>query len=380
MKIVVVGVEAKSLINFRGDLIKLLIEEGHEVVAMASGASDEQISEVQRIGARFHGYYASRTGLNPASDLRTLANFLCCFRRERPDVVLAYTIKPVIWGGIASRLFPKTRFVALVTGLGYAFGDGGLRRCLIRAVASTLYRVALRGSCKVLFQNQDNLDTFKQLRISPPNKVGVIRGSGINLTDFAYDSRDLSVLPVRFLMIARLLGDKGVREYLAAAKAVKDRRQDCEFLLVGPPDSSPDRVPIEEIMGYHEEGVVSYLGEMSDVRKILSECSVFVLPSYHEGLPRTVLEAMATGRPIITTDVPGCRETVIEGVNGLLVSKGNTEELVAAMDWCCARTKTLEQMGTASRKMAEESFDVLKINNQLLAHICPTSDQQVHRK
>jgi glycosyltransferase involved in cell wall biosynthesis len=226
-----------------------------------------------------------------------------------------------------------------------------------------LYKAALKRADKVIFQNPDNKQVFIDLGIVPKEKAIVVNGSGVDVSYF-----DIKPLPdsPRFLLIARLLGDKGIREYIQAAKLVKKTYRNAVFQLVGPEDPSPNGISIEELESLNDTNAVEYLGSTDDVRPFIENCSVFVLPSYHEGLPRTVLEAMATGRPTLTTDVPGCRETVINGENGWLVEKGNVEQLANKMIWFIENQKEWQRMANASRAMAESKFDVHAVNAELL--------------
>jgi glycosyltransferase involved in cell wall biosynthesis len=224
--------------------------------------------------------------------------------------------------------------------------------------------MALRRAVRVIFLNPDNRRTFLAKRLVRENQAEEIDGIGVDLESFA--STPIPAGPPKFLCIARLLGDKGLREYAEAAKRVRARYPGVQIALVGPPDSSPDCIPIEEVRSWQNRGILEYLGETSDVRPFLAKCSVYVLPSYHEGMPRTILEAMAMGRPIITTDVPGCRQTVVPGENGYLVSKMDTDALAERMIWFLEHAERCQAMGATSRQMAEERFDVVKVNAKLM--------------
>lgn len=363
-KIVLIGALPESLTNFRGDLIRSLVGAGHEVTAMATPAENAQIERVEALGARFRPYPIRRSGLNPLHDLSTLSALRKTFFKLQPDVVLAYTIKPIIWSGFALAKNSRTRFFALVTGLGFAFqGRGPIRRTLTLA-ASTLYRAALMRAEGVIFQNSDNLQTFVSRGIIRAYKCHLVGGSGVDLSLFTAEPMP-SGAPT-FLLIARLLGEKGLREYVAAARIVIRQYPEAIFRLAGPPDPSPDGIPLEQIQAWHKEGSIQYLGELSDVRPAIAASHVYVLPSYHEGMPRTVLEAMAVGRPILTTDVPGCRDTVEPGQNGHLVPKGDAAFLAERMQWFIEHRDEWEPMGRASRRIAEERFDVKKVNAELM--------------
>jgi glycosyltransferase involved in cell wall biosynthesis len=288
------------------------------------------------------------------------------FKQQRPDLVLCYTIKPVIWGGLAARL-TGTKFYALVTGLGFAFQGKSFKRRLLTQLVSFLYRLSLSHATKVIFQNKDNRDVFTGRNIIPVEKTEVVNGSGVDISRFTYQ-------PVAFpnegryvfLCVARLLGEKGLREFEQASEIVKQKYSNMKCQVVGWTDPSPDGIPIEEVHSWQEKGTIEYLGVSDDVRPLIAACHVYVLPSYHEGLPRSTVEAMAMGRPVITTNAVGCKETVEEGVNGFKVRVGNAQALAEKMIWFIEHPEQIEPMGLASRKMAEDKFDVHKVNARML--------------
>jgi glycosyltransferase involved in cell wall biosynthesis len=308
----------------------------------------------------------SRTGLNAFADLRTIGSLLRLIRQEKPQAVLCYTAKPVIFGMIAAAVARVPRRYALVTGLGYAFTvGGGPMRAAVRAVLTRLYRIAFKRATKVFFQNHDDAALFNELGLLPPSlPVVIVNGSGIDLRVFR--PAPFPQGPLQFLLIARVLSAKGIREYAAAAERVRKTRADVQFHLVGGIDSNPDAIPAHEVKGWHEAGDIVWHGEVSDVRPHLAACHVYVLPSYREGTPRSVLEAMAMARPIITTDAPGCRETVIEGENGSLVPPRTVDPLVEAMERFIDDRDLIVRMGQRSREIAESKFDVDKINAEML--------------
>ncbi|NQY63271.1 MAG: glycosyltransferase family 4 protein [Alteromonadaceae bacterium] len=363
MKIIIIGALPSSLINFRGKLLETFVSEDVEFVAMASNATKKEIEQIESLGVRYIDYPVQRNGLNPVNDFKTFKALRRVFKQEKPDVILSYTIKPVIWGGIAARFSCKANFFGLITGLGFAFQKGGLKRNLLTYLVKGLYRFALASSEGVIFQNPDNLNVFVENKIIPKKKTALVNGSGVDLSHFKQVA--LPVKPI-FLLVARLLGEKGIREYADAARVVKEKYPEAVFQLVGPEDSSPDGIRLDEVNEWKKNGFIDYLGATSDVRPYFANCSVFVLPSYHEGMPRTVLEAMATGRPILTTNVAGCRETVINGQNGYLVAKQNVEQLAERMIWFIENQHKWQAMADKSRQMAIERFDVHKVNEQLL--------------
>ncbi|MEM7478832.1 MAG: glycosyltransferase family 4 protein [Planctomycetota bacterium] len=362
--IVVVGAFPDSVVAFRGELIRALADQVASVTVMADDCCDKTKAEIEGLGVSFRAYPVERNGMNPLADLRTLRTLKRIFRELNPTLILAYTIKPIIWGGIASRALPSCKFHALITGLGYAFHGKSWKRRLLNKMVSSLYKFSLSRAESVIFQNHEICQVFVKRGIVPKNKCHVVAGSGVNIEHYQYQPLPLG--KPTFLLIARLLGDKGLREYAAAAKLVKKEFPDARFQLLGPADPSPDGISLQEVNSLHQEGVLEYLGEASDVRPYLEQCHVYVLPSYHEGMPRTVLEAMAIGRPILTTSIPGCKETVEQGKNGWLVQPRNVEELAAKLIWFLSNPEKWQDYGSHSRKIAEEKFDVVKVNQDMI--------------
>lgn len=323
--------------------------------------------ELESLGYRVHDTPLSRVGMNPLADCRTLWHLWRLMRKVKPDTVLAYTIKPVIYGLLAARLAGVGKRFALITGLGYSFqepSDSSRARVLLRLLVQRLYAFSLRGTSTVFFQNPDDRQLFRErgLLSSDANAV-VVNGSGVDVSKFS-----VVPLPVQmsFLLIARLLGDKGVREYAAAARRVRAANPNIAFNLVGWIDDNPDAINKVELDAWIADGTLSYLGRMTDVRPAIAASSVYVLPSYREGTPRTVLEAMAMGRPVITTNAPGCRETVQDGLNGYLVAVKSVDELAAAMFHFVNAPERVDSMGQAARVLAVEKYDVNKVNLMML--------------
>jgi len=366
-KILVLGSHARSLVDFRGRLLQSLVERGHRVVACAPDAPAPIVDALAALGAVYRDVSFERAGMRPDQDLRALGAFLALFREIRPDIILGYTIKPVTYGLIAARLAGVPQRFAMITGLGYTFTGTGLRTQLAGAVARQLYRLSLAGADRVFFQNPDDQALFERLRlVRRSGQTVVINGSGIDLEAFRP-----APLPAQntmsFLLIARLLKDKGVREYVEAARQVRTRYPKAVFRLVGWYDrGNPAAISERDLRAWKAEGIVEYLGELSDVRPVLAATSVYVLPSYREGTPRTVLEAMAMGRPVITTDVPGCRETVVPGVNGYMVPVRDAGALAQAMERFLVEPQIIHAMGRESRRIAEEKYDVHRVNQVIV--------------
>jgi glycosyltransferase involved in cell wall biosynthesis len=365
-RVFIIASLADSLINFRGDLIRHLRDCGHEVVAAAPGEAPEVDSKLKSWGVRRLLIGLDRTGLNLFADIRLLLVLCRLISLERPDVVLCYTIKPVVYGALAARWAGVPKRAVMITGLGFAFApSASLRQWVVRGFARLLYRAAMICSDTVFFQNPDDEADFRRFGLlRRSQRIVQIGGSGVNLHRFA--AMPLPDGPLRFLMIARLLEDKGVREFLQAAALVRRVRPALRFHLVGPFEVHPSALSRAEVMSAINSGTVSYHGATSDVRPYLADCHVFVLPSYREGTPRSVLEAMAVGRPVITTDTPGCRETVVQGKNGFLVAPQQVEPLALAMLQIANMPQDeILRMAESSRAMVEARFDVNIVNAQI---------------
>lgn len=358
-----------SILQFRGALLRELADKGLVIhIAVPDVPENSPVrKDMESLGYRVHEIPLRRVGMNPLVDLCCVFSILKLVKRLKPVGVLAYTVKPVIYGLIAARIAGVTKRFALITGLGYSFQSSNVNsslRTALRKLVETLYRISLGGVQKVFFQNPDDRNLFLERKlISGFDNSTVVNGSGVDISRFS-----ISGFPDKlvFLLIARLLGDKGVREYVEAARMIKRRYPEVVFNIVGWIDENPDAISPEELDAWVVDGIVNYLGRKSDVREAISLSSVYVLPSYREGTPRTVLEAMAMGRAIITTDAPGCRETVDHGVNGYLVPVKDFERLAQSMEQFIQKPELVVSMGKASRYIAEEKYDVEKVNRFML--------------
>lgn len=362
--VLVLGALPESLVVFRGPLMQAMIAHGHRVIACASGASTAVRARLAELGVRYVDVPFRRTGLSPLRDLASLRALIGLMRAERPDMVLAYTIKPVVYGGLAARLTGRPEFFAMIEGVGYAFASRERAAWLAAMIARPLYRMTLAGASRVFFLNPDNLALFARLGLlRSTRQAALLNGIGIDLDEFRP-----APLPdqTSFLLIARLLTSKGIVEYVEAARLVKAKHPGVRFRLVGWIDEHPEAVREADLQTWIREGTVDFLGRLEDVRPAIADCSVYVLPSYHEGLPRTVLEAMAMGRAIVTTDAPGCRETVVPGVNGRLVPVGDVPALAAAMESYLHDPAEIARAGAASRSMAVRKYDVHAVNEMIL--------------
>lgn len=386
MKIIILGNEARSLSNFWKVLIQKIVSKGHEVVCLVpypqesslwkeQGKTQQKTKELvwekslTAMGATLAYYRLDRKGLNPFRDIHTLRDLFHFFTTEKPDVLFASTIKPVIYGALASAMSKhpqkKDRHL-MITGLGYMFEGGSLRKRFLLQLARFLYFLAFSFAGKVYFQNNDDRKLFEKLSIIPSSATVVqTKGTGVRLDEFP-------VLPfpqeekVQFLLVGRLLEAKGIREFCEAAYLLSSKYTEAEFCLLGPEETGAGAYPLAEVKKWEKKGCIRYLGETSDVRPYLSKASVIVLPSWREGAPCSLMEAMSSGRPVIAADAPGSRDVVVNKKTGLLVPVGNPISLAKAMEELLLDETKRQEMGIYARKHMEEEFNADDVANELM--------------
>lgn len=381
-RILVIGGTVQGLLLFRAPLLSAMQEKGWEVYACASNYHGPSIKKLLSKGIRFKSLYGQRTGTNPFADLLYFSKLVLHILSIRPDIIFSYSIKPVIYGSLAGKLCKVPNLFAMIEGLGYTFSQKGWLRKLVHL----LYECSLKHNQSVFFLNPDDEAVFRELELMPAEQPSLLlNGIGVDIRSFEITTPPAE--PTRFLLVARLLNEKGIVEYAEAARQIRKRYPNTQFDLVGPLDiSHPQSVDPQLLDQWKRDEILEYHGCTDDVRPFLYQCSVFVLPSYYrEGLPRTLLEAMAAGRAIITTDTPGCRETVrltemgkkqkaseapvMEGENGLLVRPRNIPALVQAIQTLIENTQKISEMGAISCDIAEDDYDIEDINATILSHI-----------
>ncbi len=371
MVITLIGTTASSFYGFRADLIRTLLKKGHQVYAFTSEYTAEDLKKIEKLGATPITYTLNRGGLNPLADIIATYQLSKKIKAINPDLVFSYFSKPVIFGTLAAKLAKAPRVVGMLEGLGYTFTEQpeGLSKKtqLIKKIQVLLYKIALPQLDQLIFLNPDDpKDLLEKYTINVKN-VEVLGGIGLNLQDYPYQPLSNIHLPLKFLFIGRLLKEKGIHEFVQAAKLVKKIYPDTEFTVLGAIDHhNLGALQQTDLVTLISSNIIQYPGHVSNIKDWIADSHVFVLPSYREGVPRSTQEAMATGRAIITTDVPGCRETVIDTKNGFIVPKWNPEALAEKMIYFIENPEQIQVMGAESYKIAVEKFDAEKVNQRLV--------------
>lgn len=368
MKVLFIGNQSSSIILFRKNVIEYLSRNGVEVYTLTMDADISNFENIRKMGAIPQHFKFSRSGVNPFSDLK---NTLCLagkIKKISPDVVLCFFPKPVIYGTLAAKLAGVKKNYALLEGLGFCYTKhsvkDSLRKKILKKIQTLLYKISLPLATKVLFLNNDDyIDLVVKNSINVQG-YAVIGGVGVNL-DY-YNPQLPELTNIHFGMVARLLKEKGVREFVDAARIVKKIYPEINFSIAGAVDDNPGGLGRQQISDWESENIVEFLGQLSDIKSYLGSLSVFVLPSYREGVPKSTQEAMSMGRAIITTDVPGCRETVVNGYNGYLIPPWDVNQLVVSMVSFIENPNLIISMGENSRKLAESKFDENRATDSLV--------------
>lgn len=368
MKILLIGNQSSTIILFRKKLIERLVFSGVTVHVLVMDNDRSNFQQISLLGAIPEQYEFSRSGMNPLSDLVNTVALSKKIRLINPDVVFCFFPKPVIFGTLAAKLAGVKYIYSLLEGLGFCYTKhskkDSFKKKLLKATQTFLYKLTLPRAKKVLFLNRDD---YRDLVVQNNIKISefeVIGGIGVDLNDYSYNKPVTNV--IHFGMVSRLLVEKGVREFVQAAKIVKAKFPQVRFSIAGAIDDNPGGITREQLNIWKNEGHVEFLGQISDVKSYLNDLSVFVLPSYREGIPRSTQEAMSIGRAIITTDVPGCRETVVDSLNGLMVPPWDVDALASAMSSFIDKPEQIVSMGIESRRIAEDKFDDKAATDKLI--------------
>jgi len=369
MKIVLIGTVSSSIFGFRKLLLQSLVKGGHEVYTFTTDLTPElQKRAKDELGVHAEKYQLARTGMNPLIDIKNALQLRQLLKELQPDYVFCYFAKPVIWGTLAAWSAGVKNRYGMLEGLGYYFTDdpnrNSIKKRLIRRIQVGLFHVALPFLKGLIVLNPDDKkDLLEKYHIRIKN-VMVLGGIGLDLDEYAYSQPDIS--KIRFIFVGRLLAEKGIIEFLKAAEVIKVEYPGVEFVVLGNPDpanaGSVDPLYLDSLV---KQGTVIYPGSVPNVAEWLADSSVFVLPSYREGVPRSTQEAMAVGRPVITTDVPGCRETIVDGENGFKVSAHNPTPVAEAMQKFIEKPDLVLKMGLRSRELAVQKFNAVEVNQRL---------------
>ena len=371
-KMVLIGNTSSMMLGFRSDLIKKLISENYRVFAFVCEYTESELNKIKELGAHVVIYKMNRGGVNPFADLQTIFELKRKISEIKPDIVFSYFTKPVVYGSFAAKMNKVPKIVGMIEGLGSPFtvhkNGQNLKIKIIKAVQIVLYRIAFPFMDKIIFLNKDDPnDLITQNKISyKTNAIEILGPIGLDLKDYKYKVWD-ETQQISFIFIARLLAEKGIFEYIEAAKIIKIKYPQVIFKIIGGLDiENPYGLTQQELDEIIASGIIEYPGFVNDVAKRIQNSAVFVLPSYYrEGIPRSTQEAMAIGRPVITTDVPGCRETVVDGVNGFLVPKWDAQALAEKMCYFIEHPEQVNIMGLESYKIAQEKFDANIANDKL---------------
>lgn len=371
MKILLIGTVASSFYGFRAELIKTLLEKGHCVYAFTSEYSEEDLEKIYSLGAIPVTYELKRGGMNPFTDLKSTYFLAKKIKSINPDIVFSYFAKPVIFGTLAAKMAKVPKVIGMLEGLGYSFTEqpDTVRKMskTIKNIQVLLYKVVLPQLDTLIFLNQDDPKDLLAKYSIKVKKVAILGGIGVNLSEYPYTPILNIEIPIKFLFVGRLLKEKGIYEFVSAATIVKRKYPKTEFTVLGDIDvANLGALKQTELDKLIESKVLTYPGHVDEVQSWIVDSHVFVLPSYREGIPRSTQEAMATGRPIITTDVPGCRETVVNELNGFLVERWNSEVLAEKMIYFIENPEKIREMGYESYKIAQNKFDSNKVNTRLL--------------
>ena len=372
-KIILLNNISQNILGFRKHLIKFLIAHNYIVYAMATDYTDKTKQKVIDLGAIPVDYSFARGGLNPFADLKNMKQLEKIFKDIDPDILLSSFSKPVIFGTLAAKKAKVPKIIAMLEGLGYTFTEHpngqSLKTKIIKYIQIFLYKIALPKADTIIFLNPDDPKDLLEKYHIKTKKQEILGAIGLNLNDYKYSPPPTD--PISFIFIARLLREKGIFEFLQAAEKIKTKYPHVIFNVIGSLDTeNPGGLKKDDLNYYMKNNIINYPGFVNNVDEWISKSSVFVLPSYYrEGVPRSTQEAMAIGRPIITTDVPGCRETVINKKNGFLIPKWDVEALIEAMEYFIKDPKEVIHMGEESYQIALKKFDGDRINEKLLSII-----------
>lgn len=373
MKIVLIGTVSSSIFGFRKLLLNSLVSQGYDVYILTTDLTPElQVRAKAELNVTAIQYSLARTGLNPLVDIKTMLALVKILKKISPDIVFSYFSKPIIWGTLACKLAGVKRCYGMIEGLGYFFTVNPhritLKKSLLRTIQVLLFKISIPKLTGLIFLNPDDQNEIINKYNIRVKKSTVLGGIGLDLEEYRFRKKVPEGLS--FIFIGRLLVEKGVNEFLNAAEVIHNKYPDVKFNILGRLDiGNPGAVNTKRLEQLKKDNIIIHPGAVLNVTEWLESSSVFVLPSYREGVPRSTQEAMSVGLPIITTDVPGCRETIHDGVNGFLIPPQNSDALAIAMEKFILNKELIASMGVESRIMAENKFNAIEINHKLMSFL-----------
>jgi len=366
MKLIIVVNELWFFLSHRLPIAQAARDAGYKVHIASQSGTNTEIAILSQEKLQFHAINFHRSSTKVMQEIKTLKELNRLYREIQPDIVHHVTIKPVLYGTLIARCVGGIQILNAISGLGYLFIAQGWKSSIRKKLLLWGYRALLNHKKSyILFQNPDDRALFTQYKIIYPKHAFIIKGSGVDLQQF--NSTPIPKGQIKVILIARMLWDKGIREFFDAATILHKQGVMAEFILVGSVDpGNPKSIPTEQLKQWYSDGVVNWLGEQSDIAQLLSESHIAVLPSYREGLPKSLIEAAAAGRAIVTTDVPGCREVVQDGKNGFLVQVRSAKSLATAIQKLINNPELLSSMGEKGRLIAEQEFSIKQVTDKTL--------------
>ena len=348
-------------------MIKSFIANGYKVFAGAPNFQDNTSQTLSDLGVVTVEFPLQRTGLNPWKDLMSVLKIRNIIIKNEIDLLFPYTIKPVIYGSLAGR-FTNTPVISLITGLGFTFSKSSIKARVLQKVTEVLYKIALSKNNAIIFQNSDDVALFREKGILNKNQnTHIVDGSGIHLERYPFRENNKVSDKIIFVFVARLIREKGADLFMDAAQKLKTEFPKAEFHIIGNIDNSPSSISPNRLSELNERKIITYHGFKKNVENYLTNSDVFVLPTYYrEGIPRSILEALSIGMPVITTNTPGCKETVLRNENGILIEPKQLNELILGIRFFLENPASIGPMGNRSRKLAVERFNVDIINDMIL--------------
>jgi glycosyltransferase involved in cell wall biosynthesis len=365
-RVLLFGVTQDSISNFRMGLI-LLLKNHYCIHVVVSNPSENFIKEMNLLNITVHSLDLQRRSYNILNIIKNYKNYKKIINLSKPDLIIAYTIKPILISSFLRTIYKQSKLIVMFEGLGTMFDNSNQMKIFIKNIIILIYRFLIPSSDAVIFLNQEDKNYFEKLKIINPHKSFLINGIGINLNHYYYNPvKDIN--NIKFLLIARLIKEKGVYDFIDAAKIVKNQYPNVEFNLIGQIEAGG--LSIDEIKKFENEGIINYLGVLNDIRPAIIECSAFILPTfYNEGLPRTILEAMSIGRTIISTNIKGCNQTIVEGENGFYVNVNDPVMLSKILIRLINNPQLFIIMGKNSRLISEKKFSEKVINDYIFNNI-----------